>query len=231
MTASAQKKEKPHFHGHRQRLRERFFEAGPDALQDYELLEILLFAAIPQRDVKPLAKDLLHRFKSFKGIFQADKDALKDAGLSEAGVALFAAIAATQRRMAKDEIMDQPVLSSWQKIIDYCKMVMSHEKEEQLRLLFLNRRNRLIADEMQQKGTIDHTPVYVREVIKRALELGAGAIILVHNHPSGDPSPSKDDIVMTKSIAQAAAAVGIVLHDHLIIGQNKHVSFKESGLL
>lgn len=228
---SAVLKEKPHYHGHRQRLRTRFLEAGAEAMQDYELLELILFAAIPQRDVKPLAKDLLAHFKSIKGVMNADTDALKNAGLGDAAVALFHAIAATHQRMARDEIMDQPVLGSWQKIIDYCKTMMSHEKTEQLRLLFLNRKNRLIADEVQQQGTIDHTPVYVREVIKRALELGAGALILVHNHPSGDPSPSKDDITMTRLIVQAAAAVGIVVHDHLIIGQGRHVSFKESGLL
>jgi DNA repair protein RadC len=222
---------KSHHAGHRQRLRERLFAAGPAALQDYELLEILLFAAIPQRDVKPLAKDLLGRFKTLKGVIQAQQEHLRDFGLSDGAIGLLTTIAATHLRMAQDEIIDRPVLSNWQKILDYCYAAMAHETREQLRLLFLNRKNHLIADEVQQQGTIDHTPVYVREVIKRALELGAGAIILVHNHPSGDPTPSKDDIVMTRAVAEAARAVGLVLHDHLVIGKGRHTSFKEAGLL
>lgn len=220
-----------HHTGHRQRLRARFLEAGADALPDYELLELLLFSAIPQRDVKPLAKDLLARFKSLKGVLHATPESLRDAGLTDVPIALFAAITASHLRVSKQEIMNQPVLSSWQKILDYCYAAMAHVREEQLRLLFLNRKNRLIADEVQQQGTIDHTPVYVREVIKRALELGAGAIILVHNHPSGDPTPSKDDILMTQEIARAAKAVGIILHDHVIIGHGTHSSFKDLGLL
>lgn len=223
--------EKPHYTGHRQRLKERFLTSGSDALQDYELLELLLFAAIPQRDVKPLAKDLLTRFHSLKGVIHAGQEHLKEYGLGDSAVALLKAIAATHARIGRSEIIDQPVLSSWQKILDYCYASMAHETREQLRLLFLNRKNRLIAEEVQQRGTIDHTPVYVREVIKRALDLGAGAIIMVHNHPSGDPTPSKDDIAMTKSVADAAKAVGIVLHDHLIIGQGKHSSLRDMGLL
>jgi DNA repair protein RadC len=234
MSVAAAKKDeedKPHYHGHRQRLKERLLGSGADALQDYELLELLLFAAIPQRDIKPLAKDLLHHFKSLKGILHADSIALEDQGLSISAIALLKTVAATHLRIAKQEIIDQPVLSSWQKILDYCYAAMAHERQEQLRIIFLNRKNRLIADEVLQRGTIDHTPVYTREVIKRALDLGAGAIILVHNHPSGDPSPSKDDVTMTRAIAEAAKNVGIVLHDHLVIGQGKHSSFKESGLL
>jgi DNA repair protein RadC len=223
--------EKPHYVGHRQRLRERFLTAGPDALQDYELLELLLFSALPRQDVKPLAKQLLSQFKNLKGVIHASDEELRRAELSDSPIALLRAIAAAHLRIGKAEIMDQPVLSSWQKILDYCQAAMGQEKIEQFRILFLNRKNRLIADEVQQRGTIDHTPVYVREVIKRALELGAGAIILVHNHPSGDPTPSRDDIAMTREVAMAAQAVGITLHDHLIIGGGKHVSLKDSGLL
>lgn len=224
-------KTKPHYAGHRQRLRERLLESGADALQDYELLEILLFAGIPQRDVKPLAKDLLNRFKTLKGVIHASREALDEFGLGDAAIAIFNTIAATHIRISRDEVLDQPVLNNWQKILDYCYAAMAHETIEQLRIIFLNRKNRVIADEVMQKGTIDHTPVYTREVVKRALELGAGAIILVHNHPSGDPTPSKDDIVMTKAIADALKTVSIVLHDHLIIGKGHHTSFKESGLL
>jgi DNA repair protein RadC len=222
---------KPHHAGHRQRLRERLFTAGPAALQDYELLEILLFAAIPQRDVKPLAKDLLARFKTLKGVVHAQQEALRDFGLSDGAIGLLTAISATHLRIAQDEILDRPVLSNWQKILDYCYAAMAHETREQLRILYLNRKNHLIADEVQQQGTIDHTPVYVREVIKRALDLGAGAIILVHNHPSGDPTPSRDDIHITRAVADAARAIGLVLHDHLVIGKGRHASFKELGLL
>lgn len=217
--------------GHRQRLRERFLKAGAEALQDYELLELFLFSAIPMRDVKPLAKKLLAHFKSLKGVLHAGPDALRGFGLSDASITLLNGIAAAHLRISRQEIVDKPVLSSWQKILDYCYAAMAHEDREQLRLLFLNRKNHLIADEVQQRGTIDHTPVYTREVIKRALDLGAGAIILVHNHPSGDPTPSKDDIMMTREIATAAQAVGVILHDHLIISPGRHVSFKDSGLL
>src|ERR1043166_4891287 len=221
MSLPLKKEDKPHYLGHRQRLKDRLLENGDAALQDYELLELLLFAAIPQRDVKPLAKDLLHRFKSLKGVLHAPPEEMEKFGAGASVAALFKVITATHLRIARDEIIDQPVLSSWQKILEYCTAAMAHEPNEQLRLLFLNRRNRLIADEVQQRGTIDHTPVYIREVIKRALELGAGAIIMVHNHPSGDPRPSKDDIAMTRSVADAAKAVGIVLHDHLVIAPGK----------
>jgi DNA repair protein RadC len=231
MIGASGKKEKPHYAGHRQRLRERFLANESGALADYELLEIILFAAIPQKDVKPLAKELLARFSNLKGVLNADAEQLREFGLSESPLALLKAVAAAHARIARSEIINRPVLSSWQKILDYCYAVMAHEKQEQLRLIFLNRKNMLIAEEVQQKGTIDHTPVYVREVIKRALDLGAGAIILVHNHPSGDPSPSKDDIQMTRAVAEAAKAVGLVLHDHLIIGHGKHASLKEMGLI
>ncbi len=233
MTQSASTKEKspPHYAGHRRRLRERFLSGGTDALQEYELLELLLFAAIPQRDVKPLAKQLLARFSGLKGVLMAEQAALREFGLGDGVVALLKAIAAAHLLIGRAEIMDRPVLSNWQKILDYCFAVLGHETREQLRVLFLNRKNCLIADELQQRGTIDHTPVYVREVIKRALDLGAGAIILVHNHPSGDPTPSKDDIVMTRDLAVAAKSVGVVLHDHIVIGNGRHVSFKEQGLL
>ncbi len=231
MPAAKETPDKPHHAGHRQRLKDRFLSAGPDALQDYELLEMLLFAAIPQRDVKPLAKELLQRFKSLNGVFHAEAEQLKELGLTDAPLTLLKTIAATHTRMAKQEIIDQPVLSSWPKILDYCQTAMAHETREQLRLIFLNRKNRLIAEEVMQRGTIDHTPVYVREVIKRALDLGAGAIILVHNHPSGDPTPSRDDITMTRAIVEAAKAVGLIVHDHIIVAAGKHASFKEMGLI
>lgn len=228
---TAKTKEKPHYAGHRQRLRERLFQVGAEALPDYELLELLLFAAIPMRDVKPLAKELLAHFGSLKGVIQASQEKLRGFGLNDACIALLGVVGATHIRIARNDVIDQPVLNNWQKILDYCQAAMAHEKHEQFRLLFLNRKNRLMADEVQQRGTIDHTPVYVREVIRRALDLGAGALIMVHNHPTGDPTPSKEDILMTHEILHATKSVGIILHDHLIIGQGRHVSMKESGLL
>jgi DNA repair protein RadC len=224
--------DKPHYLGHRQRLRARFLEGGPDALPDYELLELLLFQAKPRGDVKPLAKALISRFKSFAGVMAAAPDELASVdGVGEASVVTIKTVQAAALRMAKQELIDRPVINSWKKLLDYCHAAMAYEKVEQFRLLFLDGKNALIADEVQQKGTVNHTPVYVREVVKRALELGASAIVMVHNHPSGDPSPSKDDIAMTKEVAAAADKLGIALHDHLIIGRKGHASLKSMGLI
>ncbi|MGB8842692.1 MAG: DNA repair protein RadC [Aliidongia sp.] len=222
----------PHFHGHRQRLRERFVEAGPAALADYELLELLLFPALPRSDVKPLAKALIDRFGGFAGVINADIAALQEIpGLGLTSAIAIKAVQAAVQRVLKAEVIDRPILSSWQGVLDYCQAAMGHARIEEFRLLFLDRRNALIADEVQQRGTVDHTPVYPREVIKRALDLGASAIILVHNHPSGDPTPSKADIEMTREVAMAARLMGIEVHDHLIIGRGKQTSLRGLGLI
>ncbi|HIJ37637.1 MAG TPA: DNA repair protein RadC [Rhodospirillaceae bacterium] len=232
MMSPADPDQTPHFHGHRQRLRQRFLEGGADALPDYELLELLLFLAIPQKDVKPLAKMLLARFGGFVGVITAEVSQLTQlTGIKENTAAAIKIVAATAERLTRRAVSDQPVLSSWDKVIDYCHVRMAHLPREQLHLLFLDARHVLIADEAQQKGTIDQAPVYPREVVKRALELNACAIILVHNHPSGDPSPSRADITMTRKIDEAAKAVGIALHDHLVIGRSGHASFRALGLL
>jgi len=218
--------------GHRTRLRQRFLKGGADAVPDYELLELLLFQAMPRRDTKPLAKRLLARFKSFAGVIAAEPAALKEiADVGDGVVAALKTVEAAALRLARAEAMDEPVLSSWNKLIAYCRAAMARSANERFRVLFLNRQNALIADEEQQKGTVDHTPVYPREVVKRALELGATAIIMVHNHPSGDPTPSKADIQMTREVRDAAQKLGIVLHDHLIMARAGHASFKELGLL
>ncbi|HYE50495.1 MAG TPA: DNA repair protein RadC [Azospirillaceae bacterium] len=228
----AGEEDRPHWHGHRERLRGRFLEQGPDALTDYELVELLLFQAIPRRDVKPLAKALLKAHGSLWGVVNAPADKLRtEFKLSDTVVAALRVVGAAALRMARQEVLGRPVLSSWQKLLDYCSGAMALEKTEQFRLLFLDRKNTLIADEVQQRGTVDHTPVYPREVVKRALDLGASAIILVHNHPSGDPTPSKADIEMTRAIATAATALGVTVHDHIVIGKGRHFSFKSSGML
>ncbi|CAK0745770.1 DNA repair protein RadC [Azospirillaceae bacterium] len=201
----------PHYAGHRDRLRQRFLTVGAEALQDYELLELLLFAVIPRRDVKPLAKALLHSFGSLWAVVTASPERLRrEFSFSDTTVAALTVVGATALRGTRQQVLKRPVLSSWQALIDYCQAAMADETTEQLRLLFLDRKNVLIADEVHQRGTIDHTPVYPREVVRRALDLGAAALILVHNHPSGDPSPSRDDIVMTKDIARAAATMDLV---------------------
>lgn len=223
---------KPHYLGHRQRLRERFLAGGADALPDYELLELLLFQARPRGDVKPLAKALIARFRSFAGVMAASPGELATVdGVGDAAIVTLKTVQAAALRMSRQELIDRPVINSWKKLLDYCHAAMAYEKVEQFRLLFLDGKNALIADEVQQKGTVNHTPVYVREVVKRALELGASAIVMCHNHPSGDPSPSKDDIAMTKEVAAAADKLGIALHDHLIIGRKGHASLKSMGLI
>src|ERR1700759_1425530 len=224
--------EEPHYLGHRERLRERFYGAGPDALSDYELLEMALFAAIPRRDTKPLAKALLKTFGSFAEVIHAPEARLREVdGIKDASVNQLKLIAAAADRIAKGEIRRSVALSSWHDVIGYCRASMAFADKEQFRLLFLDKRNQLISDEVQQTGTVDHTPVYPREVIKRALELSATALILVHNHPSGDPSPSQADIKMTKAIIDIAAPLGISVHDHIIVGKNGHASMKGMRLI
>jgi DNA repair protein RadC len=223
---------KPHHLGHRQRLRERFLQGGPDALPDYELLELVLYAAITRGDTKPLAKRLIDRFGGFAPALAASPEELmRVKGVGEAVVVAMKTVQAAAARMTRREISAQPVLSAWHKVVDYCHQQMAREPTEQFRLLFLDRKNKLIADEVQQRGTIDHAPVYPREVIKRALELGAAAIILAHNHPSGDPTPSQADIQMTKEIIKAGKSLGVAVHDHLVIGLRGHVSFRAEGLM
>jgi DNA repair protein RadC len=217
----------PHYHGHRQRLRERFRSAGSDAVSDYELLELVLFRAIPQRDVKPLAKSLIEKFGSFGEVVAAPAARLAEVkGLGEAAITELKIVAAAAQRLARGEVKRRPVLSSWSSVLDYCRAAMAFAEKEQFRILFLDKRNQLITDELQQVGTIDHTPVYPREVVKRALELSATAVILVHNHPSGDPTPSTADIQMTKAIVDIAKPLGISVHDHLIVGKDGHASLK-----
>jgi DNA repair protein RadC len=224
--------EAPHYHGHRERLRARFREAGAEALTDYELLELVLFRALPRRDVKPLAKILIRKFGSFAEVVNAPSALLVEVdGIGESAVTEIRLIAATASRIAKGRLMDRPVLSSWSTVIDYCRTTMAFADKEQFRVLFLDKRNQLIADELQQVGTVDHTPVYPREVVKRALELSATAIILVHNHPSGDPTPSTADIQMTKSIIEVAGPLGISVHDHIIVGKQGHASLKGLRLI
>jgi len=222
----------PHYHGHRERLRARFREAGPEALADYEMLELVLFRAIPQRDVKPLAKMLLEKFGSFAEVISAPPERLKEVeGLGDAAVTEFKVVAAAAQRLARGEVRKRPVLSSWASVLDYCRTAQAFAEKEQFRILFLDKRNQLIADEVQQQGTIDHTPVYPREVVKRALELSATAIILVHNHPSGDPTPSSADIEMTKQVATIAKPLGVQLYDHIIVGKDGHASLKGLRLI
>lgn len=223
--------EKPHYTGHRDRLRERFLGA-PDAMPDYEVLELLLFMAIPRRDVKPIAKTLIARFGNLAGVMNASLAELEGVdGISENTATAIKTIREAGLRLLKADVLKRPLLNSWQRLLDYLQASMAHEKKEHFRLLFLNKKNELIADEIQQSGTVDHTPAYPREIMKRALECGATAIILVHNHPSGDSSPSKADIDMTKQICAAAAPFGIVIHDHLIVSRGGIASFKSLGLM
>ncbi|HYM99030.1 MAG TPA: DNA repair protein RadC [Aestuariivirgaceae bacterium] len=223
---------KPHFLGHRERLRERFIIAGPEALLDYELLELVLFRALPRHDTKPLAKQLIEKFGSFAEVIGAKPERLKEIkGVGDAVVVEVKLIEAASLRLIRGSVMNRPVLQSWAQLIDYCHASMAYSVKEAFRVLFLDKKNLLIADEVQQEGTVDHTPVYPREVIKRALELSACAIVLVHNHPSGDPTPSRADIEMTNRIVEAADKLGIKVHDHVIIGRSGHASFKGLRLL
>lgn len=222
---------KPHYHGHRDRLRQRFRDGGGDALPDYELLELILFRALPRRDTKPLAKELIAKFGSFAETINApDERLLEVGGVGDAVITELKLVRAGALRMMKGQVMDRPVLASWTDLLGYCRAAMAFETKEQFRILFLDKRNKIIADEVQQEGTVDHTPVYIREIVKRALELSASAIILVHNHPSGDPTPSRADINMTKQIVDSAKPLGITVHDHIIVGKEGHASFRSLGL-
>ncbi len=219
-------------HGHRQRMRQKLLERGPEALADYELLEMLLFFAMPKGDTKPLAKALINRFGSFAAVLAAPQGALIGTrGLGEHSVAAIKLVQASALRMVRAEVMEAPVLNNWDRLEAYLTGAMSREKVEQFRVLFLDPKNRLIADEVQGRGTVNHTPVYGREVVKRALELHATALILVHNHPSGDPTPSRADVEVTGEIRAAAALFGIVLHDHIVVGNGQHFSFRREGML
>jgi DNA repair protein RadC len=228
-----------HYHGHRERLRNRFMEAGPEALADYELVELLLFFSVWRRDTKPMAKQLLERFGGIGGLLAADLERYRDIEeLTRGGeedlkftAVLLKAVQAMLQRALKEQIMDRPVIGSWTVLIEYLQLAMTHEPAEHFRILFLDKKNILIKDEVQSRGTVDHTPLYPREVVKRALELAASAIIMVHNHPSGDPTPSKPDIEMTRQVVAGLAAVSITVHDHIIVGKNRHTSFKASGLI
>jgi DNA repair protein RadC len=216
-----------HFQGHRERLRTRFREASAEAVSDYELLELVLFRAIPRRDVKPLAKTLIATFGSFPEVISAPPARLAEIkGLGAAAITELKIVHAAAIRLARGQVRMRPVLSSWSSVIDYCRTTMAFAEKEQFRVLFLDKRNQLIVDELQQTGTVDHTPVYPREVVKRALELSATALILVHNHPSGDPTPSHADIEMTRTIVEVAKPLGIAVHDHIIVGRDGHASFK-----
>ncbi len=222
----------PHFHGHRERLRERFLAGGAEALAEYELLELVLFRALPRRDVKPLAKALLKTFGSFAEVIAAPAARLAEvAGVGEAVIAELKIVQAAAHRFLRGELSERRVLSSWSAVLDYCRAAQAFADREQFRVLFLDKRNQLIADEVQQQGTVDHTPVYPREVVKRALELSATAIILVHNHPSGDPTPSSADIQMTQAIVDAARPFAIAVHDHIIVGRGGHASLKALKLI
>jgi DNA repair protein RadC len=219
----------PHYTGHRERLRERF-QSNPKGLLDYELLELALFAAIPRRDVKPLAKQLLSEFGDLWSLVRAPDERLEKAGLSENARVTLRCIGELAERGLKAKVKARPVISHWEDLLAYCQAAMNAEREEQFRLLFLDNKNQLMGDEVQHKGTVNHTPAYPREIVRRALDLGASAVILVHNHPSGDPTPSQADIKLTKDIVAAAQPLGIRIHDHLIIGKGTHASLKALGL-
>lgn len=228
----ADAKPKPHYHGHRDRLRERFIKGGPEALADYELLELYLFNSIRQGDVKPTAKALIAKFGSFAEAVSAPVERLVEVkGVGPKTALDLQIIKAAATKLGQESILGRPVLSSWTALLDYCRSAMQFEGTEQFRVLFLDRKNRLIADEVLGRGTIDRAPVYPREIIKRALELESTALILTHNHPSGDPTPSQSDIDITKEIVQACKAIRVSVHDHLIIGRENIASFKTLGLM
>ena len=217
---------------HRARLRERFMQGGASAMPDYEMLELVLFRAIPRQDVKPLARRLIDRFGDFNRVLSASPARLAETeGVGPAVVTELKIVEAAAQRLSRARVMHRPVLSGWDALLDYCHTAMAHREIEQFRVLYLDRKNVLIADEEQGRGTVDHVPVYPREIIRRALELNASALILVHNHPSGDPTPSDSDISMTARVAQAADSMGITIHDHLIIGKSRELSFRAEGLL
>jgi DNA repair protein RadC len=222
----------PHHLGHRKRFRDRFRKGGPDALPDYELIEMILFRALPQGDTKPLAKALLARFGSFPDVINASETRLREvAGAGDRVIDELKLVRAAALRLMQGEIVGRTILGSWQAVLDYCRAAQGFDEKEQFRILFLDKRNQLVADEVQQTGTVDHTPVYIREVLKRALELSSSALVLVHNHPSGDPTPSTADIDMTKQIVIAARPFGILVHDHIIVGRTGYFSMKGKRLI
>ena len=224
--------ETPHYHGHRERLRSRFRKGGAEALADYELLELILFRAMPRRDVKPIAKALIARFGSFAEVVSARPERLAEIeGLGEAAIVEIRIIEAAARRLAKSSIEKRPSMSSFAAVVDYCRTAMAFLDHEEFRILFLDKKNFLIVDEVQGVGTVDHAPVYPREIMRRALELGASALILVHNHPSGDPEPSTEDIYLTHQIIAVGKSLKIAVHDHLIIGKHGHASLKGLRLI
>lgn len=224
--------EAAHHNGHRQRLREKLTSAGSDALHDYELLELYLFRSIPRRDVKPIAKNLIAKFGDLGGVAAAPLEQLTQIkGISEKTASELKLIQALSERLAREQVIGKPVISSWSALVGYCRTTLQFERTEQFRVLFLDRKNRLIADEILGRGTIDHAPVYPREVVKRALAHEASALILVHNHPSGDATPSQTDIEMTRTLAEVCQPFDIVLHDHLVIARENTASFKTLGLL
>jgi DNA repair protein RadC len=224
--------ESPHYLGHRERLRQRFLSGGAGAMPDYELMELTLFAAVPRRDVKPLAKALIGHFGSFAEAIAAPRERILEVEGASEGVATHLKIVeAAALRLSKTQLLGRPALTSWPALIDYCAAAMARSRTEEFRVLFLDRKNVLIADEVQSSGTVDHTPVYPREIVKRALDHEATALILVHNHPSGDPTPSRADIAMTREVVDAAKALHITVHDHVIVGRSGHASFKALGLL
>lgn len=218
--------------GHRERMRQRLLERGADSLADYEMLEMLLYAAFRQGDTKPLAKRLINRFGSFAAVLAApQQELLTTPGLGAHSVAAIKLVQAAALRLARAEVMERPVLGNWDRLMEYLNAVLARERIEQFRVLFLDNRNRLLADEAQARGTVNHTPVYPREVVRRALELNATALILVHNHPSGDPTPSREDVAMTQEVKRAAASLAIALHDHVIVGNGRWTSLRQQGLL
>ncbi len=230
--ASAAAPPPPHHVGHRKRLRDRFRKGGPDALPDYELIEMILFRALPQGDTKPLAKALLAKFGSFPEVINAPDARLREIdGVGERVVDELKLVRAAALRLMQTQIVGRTVLGSWQAVLDYCRAAQGFDEKEQFRILFLDKRNQLVADEVQQTGTVDHTPVYIREVVKRALELSASALILVHNHPSGDPTPSSADIDMTRQIVDAARPLGVQVHDHIIVGRSGYFSMKGKRII
>lgn len=224
--------ETPHYVGHRQRLKNRFIDKGAASLADYEILELLLFHVKIRGDVKPLAKELIRHFGSFAAVMAAEpSELMRVEGVGYNTMLLIKATQAASHLMQKQELIDKPILDSWEALIAYCHSVMAHEKVEQFRLVFLDGRNAVITDELQQRGTVNHTPVYVREVVKRVLEHEASAIIMIHNHPTGDPKPSREDIQMTMTIKQALEQIDVRLYDHIIVGKNGHSSMRTMGLL
>ncbi len=232
MKAKGGVEEAPHYFGHRERLRDRLREAGPEALADYEMLELVLFRAIPRRDVKPLAKELLAKFGTFAETIAANPLRLAEVdGMSAGAISEFAIVEAAAQRLAKGIAKKRLALGSWSEVIGYCRSRMAYAEREEFRVLFLDRKNGLLADEAVGEGTVDHAPVYPREVVRRALELSASAMILVHNHPSGDPTPSTQDVKMTHDIIAVAKPLGVTVHDHIIVGRHGHISLRGQDLI